>query len=237
MPDRKTVLKIEEIQKTIERLFLRISDRFPHSGLSGVCQTLYEISKETDQTVRWISHPNIYFRVFVALIVILLGLLLFFSIQQLNLSTDGLNVSDYVQMTEAGINEIFLIGAGVVFLITIEIRRKRRRVINSINRLRSVAHIIDAHQLTKDPAGISKINLPTMHSPDRSLNDYELCRYLDYCSEMLSLVSKIGFLYVQRFDDSIANDAVNDLEDLTNGLSTKIWQKIMIVRFNSTPVK
>lgn len=237
MPDRKTVLKIDEIQKTIERLILRISDRFPHSGLSLVCQTLYEISKETDKTVHWISRPNMYFRMFIALIVIVLGFLLFFSIQQLHPSTDGLNVSDYVQMTEAGINEIFLIGAGVIFLVTIEIRRKRSRVINSLNRLRCIAHIIDAHQLTKDPAGVTKINLSTTHSPDRTLNEYELCRYLDYCSEMLSLVSKIGFLYVQKFDDSIANDAVNDLEELTNGLSTKIWQKIMIIRFNSNSAK
>jgi hypothetical protein len=47
-------------------------------------------------------------------------------------------------------------------------------------------------------------------------------RYLDYCSEMLSLISKIGFLYMQNYHDPVATEAVNDLDDLTNGLSRKI---------------
>lgn len=46
---------------------------------------------------------------------------------------------------------------------------------------------------------------------------------------MLSLASKIGFLYVQDYHDSVATEAVNDLEDLANGLSRKIWQKIMTI--------
>lgn len=62
------------------------------------------------------------------------------------------------------------------------------------------------------------------------MNDFELGRYLDYCSEMLSLISKLAFLYVQNFTDPIAQEAVNDLEDLTNGLSQKIWQKIMLLK-------
>ena len=58
---------------------------------------------------------------------------------------------------------------------------------------------------------------------------FELGRYLDYCSELLSLVSKIAALYVQRFDDEVVLGAVNEVETLTNGLSRKIWQKIMIL--------
>jgi hypothetical protein len=46
---------------------------------------------------------------------------------------------------------------------------------------------------------------------------------------MLSLVSKTAFLYVQDYHDPVATEAVNDLEDLTNGLSSKMWQKIMIL--------
>ncbi|MBN2327385.1 MAG: hypothetical protein JXR73_09530 [Candidatus Omnitrophica bacterium] len=228
----KIILRIEEIQKTIERLILRINDRFPQSGLSSVCQALHEISLETDKTVRWISRPSYFLRLFVYTVICLLGLLLAASIQQLNLNLHEINMVDFIQLTEAGLNEIVLIGAGILFLMTWENRRKRKRIINAVNRLRSIAHIVDAHQLTKDPAGISKINMPTPHSPERALTDYQLSRYLDYCSEMLSLVSKIGYLYVQNYDDSIANNAVNELDNLTNGLSRKIWQKIMIIRFD-----
>ena len=57
----------------------------------------------------------------------------------------------------------------------------------------------------------------------------QLGRYLDYCSEMLSLTSKLAALYVQRFDDSVVLQAVNEVESLTNGLSRKVWQKITIL--------
>ena len=46
---------------------------------------------------------------------------------------------------------------------------------------------------------------------------------------MLSLIGKLAALYVQQFDDPVALAAVNDVEQLTNGLSRKIWQKISIV--------
>jgi hypothetical protein len=58
---------------------------------------------------------------------------------------------------------------------------------------------------------------------------FELSRYLDYSSEMLSLTGKIAALYAQNFDDAHVVAAVNDIEDLTSGLSRKIWQKIMIL--------
>lgn len=58
---------------------------------------------------------------------------------------------------------------------------------------------------------------------------FELARYLDYASEMLSLTSKIAALYVQYFDDRVALQAVNEIENLTTGLSRKIWQKVMII--------
>jgi hypothetical protein len=58
---------------------------------------------------------------------------------------------------------------------------------------------------------------------------FELSRYLDYCSEALSLTGKVAALYVQRFDDAVALDAVNEVEQLTTGLSRKIWQKLTVL--------
>jgi hypothetical protein len=90
------------------------------------------------------------------------------------------------------------------------------------------------HQLTKDPDSIAEHAVSTAHSPQRALGSYDLARYLDYCTEMLSLISKTAFLYVQDYHDPVAVDAVNDLEDLVNGLSGKMWQKIMILSTRAT---
>ncbi len=43
------------------------------------------------------------------------------------------------------------------------------------------------------------------------------------------VTSKIAALYVQYFDDQVALQAVNKIENLTIGLSRKIWQKVMII--------
>jgi hypothetical protein len=61
------------------------------------------------------------------------------------------------------------------------------------------------------------------------MSPFELTRYLDYCSEMLSLTSKLAALYAQNLPDPVVIDAVNEIESLTTNLSQKIWQKITIL--------
>jgi hypothetical protein len=223
-------LNAEEIQVTIDRLCRRIAERFPNAGLAGVCQRLHEISLEVDQIVCWIARPNYWLRAGVVGLCFLVTGLLVASLLQIRFETEKMALPDFVQMTEAAISEVVLIGAGVITLITFESRRKRQRVIEAVNRLRSVAHVVDAHQLTKDPDRLNRIHSLTPHSPSQGLDAYGLGRYLDYCTELLALISKLGFLFVQDFHDPVATAAVNDLESLTTGLSRKIWQKIIILR-------
>ena len=61
------------------------------------------------------------------------------------------------------------------------------------------------------------------------MTPFQLTRYLDYCCEGLSLLSKVGAVYVQDFQDPATLSAVNDVESLTTGLSRKIWQKIVVL--------
>jgi len=220
-------LSSEEIRKTCVRLHQRIVERFPDSGLSKTCESLATLSEEADNTIAWIGRPNHVIRYSAWLVIALLIASLIRTCVAFHVTFEGMNIADFFQMIDAGFNSVVLLGAAGIFLMTFEIRRKRRRVISSVNKLRSIAHIVDAHQLLKDPNYMAEKRTP--HSPDRDLGGYELGRYLDYCSEMLSLCGKIAFLYVQDFDDADANEAVNDLESLTIGLSQKIWQKIVIL--------
>ena len=57
----------------------------------------------------------------------------------------------------------------------------------------------------------------------------ELGRYLDFCSDILSLISKVAALLVQHLGDGVVLAAVNEIETLTTGLSRKVWQKIAIL--------
>jgi len=130
-----------------------------------------------------------------------------------------------LQGLDALTNIVVVVGAGVVFLVTVESRAKRAEALADLHELRSIVHVIDMHQLTKDPTA----GPPTANSPARAMTPFELTRYLDYCSELLSLAAKVAALYAQSSTDPVVIDAVNDLERLTTNLSQKIWQKITLV--------
>jgi len=100
--------------------------------------------------------------------------------------------------------------------------------LKAIHELRALAHIVDMHQLTKDPESYFT-PAATTPPPKRRMTPFELNRYLDYCSETLALISKLAALYVQNYQDPVLLDAVDDIEDLAAGFSRKIWQKITIL--------
>jgi hypothetical protein len=232
---RKDYLDEVKIKDTIARLAVRIEERFPGSGLGRVARRLDEAAAQTAEVVARIDRPDWVLRACVAAFVLVVLTVLAYTVSTMEIAVTRLTLSDLVQISEAALNDIALIGAALVFLVSIETRAKRRRVIAAINTLRSIAHVIDMHQLTKDPNAVAEVGRPTEHSPARELSPFELGRYLDYCSEMLSLTAKVGYLYAQRFPDAVAVDAVNELETLCTGLASKTWQKIMILPAAAQP--
>ncbi len=217
------------ISETVNRLHMRVHARFPNSGLAKVATQLSDIASRASATSEWIARPITLLRiaVFALISIIVLGLAL--TLWTLPLPQGGLELSQFIQVLEAGINDVVLIVASVFFLASLETRLKRNRALKSIHELRAIAHVIDMHQLTKDPEWILGGGTETGILPPRSMTPFELSRYLDYCSEMLSITGKIAALYIQRFDDSVALQAVNEIESVTSGLSGKIWQKLMIL--------
>jgi len=227
--DRYVRLDSAEIVKTVETLALRIGERFPKSGLREVCQRLVVIAKHASQRSAEIGEPIIWLRTLTVVVSLLILVSFVAPIAMLAPQAGQIGLFEFVQSLEAGINDLVLIGAAVFFLVTFEGRLKRRRALKAIHELRALAHIIDMHQLTKDPERIVFSDRRTATSPRNNLSPFELDRYLDYCSEMLALIGKVAALYVQNFEDSQAVEAVNDIEQLTSGLSRKIWQKIVIL--------
>jgi hypothetical protein len=142
---------------------------------------------------------------------------------------EPVGAAEMFQTIESLINDIVFLGIAVFFLATIEARIKRRKALERLHQLRSVAHIVDMHQLTKDPDNLFRDANGDSPPSVRPMTRDELARYLDYCGELLSLTGKMAALFVQRFSDSLALHSVNEIEDLTTGLSRKIWQKITLL--------
>ena len=85
------------------------------------------------------------------------------------------------------------------------------------------------HQLTKDPERFRSDFRPPDESVELGMTPAELGNYLDYCSELLSLVSKTAALFAENTTDQTVLSTVEGLEALTTGMSRKIWQKIALL--------
>ena len=227
MPDLS--LDADAVARTVALLRRRIDERFPDSGLGRVCRELDRITGQTRERAAWIATPILGLRVGVGALLAVVAAGLGGTVLSLHRPNQPLEIFQFVQLLESGINDVVLVGAGAFFLLTLETRIKRRRALAALRELRAIAHIIDMHQLTKDPEWIVTPGKESALLPDRALTRFELSRYLDYCSEMLSITGKVAALYIQDFDDDVALSAVNEVESLTTGLSRKIWQKLMIV--------
>ena len=222
-------LDVDAVVRTIGLLCQRVEHRFPDSGLSGVARELDRVAHQTRERAAWIARPILGLRIAVAALIVLIASGLAGTVVSLRTPKEPVEIFQFVQVLEAGINDVVLVGAGVFFLLTLETRLKRRRALGAIRELRAIAHIIDMHQLTKDPEWVMGRGQETGVLPPKRMTRFELSRYLDYCSEMLSITGKIAALYIQDFDDDGALAAVNEVENLTTGLARKIWQKLMIL--------
>jgi hypothetical protein len=221
-------LNLAYVVSTLQKLANRIRERFPDSNLNRICQELLNIAGECESRVQSLRRPHWPLRCGVAIVLVLLLAVIAAVAVQAEVPL-RIGVWELLQGLEAAVNEIILMALAVFFLFSLEIRLKRRESLRALHELRSIAHVIDMHQLTKDPEAAIFPSLTTPSSPQRNLNRFELARYLDYCAEMLALTSKLAAYHAQYLRDPVILDAVNDVETLTGSLSHKIWQKITIL--------
>lgn len=216
---------------TAEVLRDRIRERFEEAGLNGVAEALVQISRDTARNARGSARPYfgvifLAYYVFPAAVIAVLT----WMIGQLHLRA-GLMIDPLtlVQGVEALAQLGIFFGGMAWFIFTLESRLKRSRVQGWLLELRAFAHVIDMHQLTKDPTAIMNPSARTASSPERIMTQFELARYLAYCAEMFSIIGKLSALYSGASSDGLVVAAAGDIETLCTDLGRKVWQKIMIL--------
>jgi hypothetical protein len=218
-------LREDRLTETAERLARRVAERFPGSGLTRVAEEVLGVTREAFARAERIRRPDWALRAGYA-VVIALAVVAGVVAWRLR-DRDGPSLSSQVLklLDETKGAAVYLTGVAI-FLFTLEIRLKRRKALRAVHELRALAHIIDMHQLAKGPD--RAIHLGTA-APAKAMTPADIGQYLSYCTELLALVSKVGQLYVQDFPDAVTLAAVDQFEALATGLSSKIWQKIMIL--------
>jgi hypothetical protein len=226
---KKLILIPEHVVTTIGTLRQRILERFGECGLAWVCGQLLDLAKVDARRARSIGRRYIFLRLLVFMTLAAGAAFLWQVLAQIDFTKTTGDASSILQGIEAAANLTLLTGAAAFSLFTLEQRLKRRRALAALHELRSIVHVIDMHQLTKDPSKFI-VGGNTPSSPPLLLNEFQMTRYLDYCAEMLSLTSKVAVVFGQYLDDQAVAEVVSDIEQTSSGLSQKIWQKIVILQ-------
>lgn len=220
-----------KLKGSIEKIANQVRIVFPDSGLSGLAGDMTLVTNETIELADEIRKPMWWVRGVAAVLILLALIWPLLLAPFLDFKETFTSLAEFLEATDAGLHMILVIGAGVIFLVSWEDRIKRNKALDSLSTLRSIAHIIDMHQINKDP-GFEPIEDEDSRLVDDGKtvkNDSELAIYLDFCSDMLSVIGKLGAYHLQYYQDRVVLEAVNEIESLSNGLSRKLWQKIMVI--------
>ena len=217
---------------TIDQLGRRIRARFADRGLPKAAAELRSAATEVTElgahlrgrlrVLRWTA------RAASVLVALGMALVLIVAARDADLSGSVRSV-DWVALVESTIQTLVFGGLTLLFLNALPDRLERRHLLRRLHRLRSLAHVIDMHQLTKDPERLRSDFEPTDATVAVDLTRAEMQHYLGYCSELLALVGKVAALCAEDSQDGLILETVSDIENLTNGMSRKIWQKISLL--------
>ena len=226
-------LAAEHVGATVAQLERRILARFGERGLTKAARDLGQlvvlVQSEADAVARPTA-PHDPDRPCHRSVVIVVATVAALGISLRSVVTEGLpNTADWVPLVESVVNDLVFAAIAVVFLWAVPERLERRTLLRLLHRLRSLAHVIDMHQLSKDPEQVSPTYTPTAQSVAHGLDAEQLHHYLSYCSEMLSLTAKTAALCAEHTADGVVLETVSYIETLSTELSNKIWQKISLL--------
>ena len=225
-------LEAEPVLATVRRLRERIEARFPERGLcrvAGELDTLVgEVTSGAAASRGRLNLLRPLSRIGIFLVLAVTALVLGLTVDSAVEDGPGAGLS-WLPLLESGVNDLVFAALAIWFLWSVPERLERAALLNLLHRLRSLAHIVDMHQLTKDPERLRFSFQPTAASATMDLTAEELEQYLDYCSELLSLIGKGAALCAEESRDPLVLDTVSTIETLTVSLARKIWQKISIL--------
>ena len=247
----------------------RIHARFPRRSLWEVGGELLALVDEVIEgggiSRRRIRTARALSRLGVLAVLLVFGTAIALAAASIWADPEALGPVDWLPLLETVVNDLVFAGIAIFFLLAVPQRMERARVLRVLHRLRSLAHVIDMHQLVKVPERLpgppgtasptagttphgasraassgsssgtapsepSGASAPSERDGELDMTRAEMTQYLDYCTEMLSLVGKTAALFAEDTTDGDVLDAVEGIETLTSDMARKVWQKIAIIQ-------
>lgn len=210
----------------------RISAQFADHGLARVAGSLVDLvdraSQQTRATHRRVARTRVVAHTGAVLALLVMLGVLALALRRTLADTPG-DLITWIPLVESTINNVVFVAIAVVFLWAVPERRERAGLLALLHELRSMAHVVDMHQVTKGTQWIRPGSESPPQDQPRQLSRVELHAYLGYCTELLSLVAKTAALCAERSSDARVLDTVSDIETLSTELSSTISQKVMLL--------
>ena len=148
-----------EVRAVIEYLGERIDQYLPrHPGLRSVTEELGRLvdglldrergAPRRRRAVMWVS------RVLIAVVLVTVVLTVGAAVRDAIGAQGALHAFEWLPVLDSGISDLVFAGIAIWFLLSLAGRLVRNELLRRLHRLRSLAHIIDMHQMSKDPAAL-----------------------------------------------------------------------------------
>jgi hypothetical protein len=148
------------VRKTVERLHLRtatrIATRFPTGHLGDVALELAHLIDQVELSAATTRRRKRTTRTLANIgILPVAGTLVALVLAVRDAFTSGgeMRAFEWLPLVESTISDVVFIGFAVVFPVTLPTRHERALLLSMLHRRRSLAHVVDMHQLTKAPSG------------------------------------------------------------------------------------
>jgi hypothetical protein len=166
-----------------------------------------------------------------------------FGVYRLNLNYKPDSVVELAQLIESGINDAIFLALGAYFLFRLEPWIKRHRMMVFLGTLRDLVHVTQLLQMNKDPERVVRpraaatdsdgvAHLDSGKPADAFSNAFLMGRYLDYCLDLLTLISATAAFVGRDISDKPLRDGIWELEELCSSISSKISNKTLML-FNA----
>jgi len=216
------------VEATLERLHERISTAMPGRHLADVADEVRQVVVRIQAGTRQARRRVVVRVTSRAAIACLVALIVAGVASAVHAGTgDDVRGFEWFGVVESGVNDVVFAGLAIWFLQSLPERVERRRLLGLLYRLRSLAHVTDMHQASKHTGSKEPVSAEDSH---RVMDTDSLVRYLEFCSEVLSLTAKAAALCGEDTTDAVVLDTVSEIETLTASMSRKIWQKISLIR-------
>ena len=219
-------LNPKKLCKTIHSLEVIVAEKFPERSFRKTILELSKVAKEAKELSYKLSGKHVVaWTIIIAAPIVLLCAISYLFIVYAHFSSDEAQtgILEYSDTLDLFVNLIVLSVMGSYALFRQYRLRRRKRAMQILHKLRSIAHVID---LTQHGKNYQFIVDTQDHKSDKYISLDDCIQYLTYSSQALSLTSKVAAILIEDYNDNTVIASVCEIESLCTGISLKIWQKI-----------